>query len=80
MKKLSSTEAELKNSLLIKKAYSTERFRFRFSNYKLAHLTFTKRKSVKQLSLHADFENGRHYGMSDWDISFIDQTKIYSLK
>ena len=80
MKKLSSTEAELKNSLLIRKACSTEGFRFWLNNYKSAHLTFTKRKSIKQSSFHADFEDGGHYGMSDWGISLIDQTKIRSLK
>ena len=33
---------------LYKKACSTERFKFRLNNYKSAHLTFTKKKSVKQ--------------------------------
>ena len=65
---------------LYKKACSTERFKFRLNNYKSAHLTFTKKKSVKQLSLHADFEDGGHYVRSDWDISFIDETKTRSLK
>ena len=41
--------------------FSTESFRSRFNNYKLAH----RNLSVKQASLHAHFEDDKHHDMSD---------------
>ena len=53
---------------------STESFRAIFSNYKSAHRNFIKGKTVKQAPFHAHFEDDKHYGMSDWEITLIDQT------
>ena len=56
---------------------STESFRSRFNNYKSAHRNYIKRNTVKQASFHAHFENDKH-GMSDWEITLIDQTESVS--
>ena len=60
---------------MFKKQYtgSTEGFRSRFNNYKLAHRTFIKGNTVKQASFHAHSEYDKHHGMSDWEITLIDQ-------
>ena len=66
--------------LFLCKAYSkqypgsTESFQSRFNNYKLAHRNFIKGNTVKQASFHAHFEDDKHYGTSDWEITLIDQT------
>ena len=46
---------------------STESFQSRFNN-------FIKGNTVKQASFHAHFEDDKHYGTSDWEITLIDQT------
>ena len=51
---------------------STESFRSRFNNYKSPHRNFIKGNTVKELSSHAHFEDNKHYGMSDWEITLID--------
>ena len=53
---------------------STESFRSRFNNYKSAHRSFIKGNTVKQASFHAHFENDKHHGISDWEITLTDQT------
>ena len=53
---------------------STESFRSRFNNYKSAHRSFIKGNTVKQASFHAHFEDDKHHGISDWEITLIDQT------
>ena len=53
---------------------STERFRFRFNNYKSAHRNYIKGNTIKQASFHVHFEDDKHHGMSDWEITLIDQT------
>ena len=50
-----------------------ECFRFRFNNYKSAHRSFIKRNTVKQVSFHAYFEDDKHHGMGDWEITLTDQ-------
>ena len=47
---------------------STESFRSRFNNYR----NFIKGNTIKQVSLHAHFEDDKH-GISDWEITLIDQ-------
>ena len=54
---------------------STESFRSRFNNYKSAHRSFIKGNTVKQASVHAHFEDDKHHGISDWEITLIDQTE-----
>ena len=49
-------------------------FRSRFNNYKSAHRSFINGNTVKQASFHAHFEDDRHHGISDWEITLIDQT------
>ena len=53
---------------------STESFQSRFNNYKSTHRNFIKRNTVKQASFHAHFEDDKHHGISDWEITLIDQT------
>ena len=53
---------------------STESFRSRFDNYKSVHRSFIKGNTVKQASFHAHFEDDKHHGISDWEITLIDQT------
>ena len=53
---------------------NTERFRSRLNNYKSAHRSFIKGNTVKQASFHAHFEDDKHHGISDWEITLIDQT------
>ena len=53
---------------------STERFRSRFNNYKSAHRSFIKGNTVKEASFHTHFEDDKHHGISDWEITLIDQT------
>ena len=53
---------------------STESFQSRFKNYKSAHRNFIKGNTVKQASFHAHFEDDKHHGMSNWEITLIDQT------
>ena len=53
---------------------STESFRSRFSNYQSAHRIFIKGNTVKQASFHAHFKDDKHHGISDWEITLIDQT------
>ena len=55
-------------------ASSTERFQSRFNSYKSTHGSFIKKNTVKQASFHAHFEDDRHLGMKDWEITPIDQT------
>ena len=52
---------------------STESFRFRFNNYKSAHRNFIKENTVKKASFLTHFEDGKHHGMSDWEITLIDE-------
>ena len=54
---------------------SAESFRSRFNNYKSAHRYFVKENTVKQGSFHAHVEDDKHHGMSDWEITLIDQTE-----
>ena len=54
---------------------STESFRSRFNNYKSAYRSYIKGNTVKQASFHAHFEDDKHHGMSDWEITLIDQTE-----
>ena len=49
---------------------STESFRSRVNHYKSAHRNF-----IKQASFHVHFENGKHHGMTDWEITLIDQAE-----
>ena len=49
----------------------------RFNNYKSAHRNFIKGNTVKQPSFHAHFDGDEHHGMSDWEITLIDQTRQY---
>ena len=35
---------------------------------------FIKGNTVKQASFHAHFEDDKHHGISDWEITLIDQT------
>ena len=51
---------------------SVESFRSRFNNYKSPHSNFIKGNAVKELSSHAHFEDDKHYGMIDWEITLID--------
>ena len=53
---------------------SAESFRSRFNNYKSAHRSFIKGNTVKQASFVAHFEDDKHHGISDWEITLIDQT------
>ena len=53
---------------------SAESFPSRFNNYKSAHRSFIKGNTVKQVSFHAHFEDDKHHGISDWQITLIDQT------
>ena len=53
---------------------STESFRSRFGNYKSAHRIFIKWNTIKQASFYAHFEDHKHHGISDWEITLIDQT------
>ena len=52
---------------------STESYRSRFNNYKSAHRNYIKGNTVKQASFHAHFEDDKHHGMSDWEVTLIDQ-------
>ena len=52
--------------------WSTESFRSRFNNYKSARRNFIKGNTVKQASF--PFEDDKHHGISDWEITFINQT------
>ena len=54
---------------------STESFRSWFNNYKSAHRNYIKGNTVKQAQFHAHFEDDKHHGMSDWEITLIDQTE-----
>ena len=40
-----------------------------------AHNILMKENTVKQVSLHAHFEDGKHHVMSNWKITLIDQTE-----
>ena len=42
---------------------------------KASTLDFFNENTVKQASFHAHFEDDKHHGMSDWEITLIDQTK-----
>ena len=53
---------------------STESFRSRFNNYKSVNRSFIKGNTVKQASFHAHFEGGKHHGISNWEVTVIDQT------
>ena len=55
---------------------STESFRSRFNNYKSAHRSFIKGNTVKQASFYTHFGDDKHHGMSDWEITLIDQMVI----
>ena len=55
---------------------STESFQSRLNNCKSTHRNFIKGNTIKQALFHAHFEDDRHHGMSDWEITFIDQTEI----
>ena len=55
-------------------AGNTESFRYTFNNYKSAHRRFIKGNTVKQALFHAPFEDDRHLGLNDWEISLVDQT------
>ena len=46
-----------------------ESFLSRFNNYKVKGNTF------KQASFHAHFEDDKHHGMGDWEITLIDQAE-----
>ena len=37
-------------------------------------MNFIKGNIIKQASFHNHFENDKHHGMSDWEITLIDQT------
>ena len=52
-----------------------ESFRSKFNNYKSAHRNFIKENTVKQASFHSHYEDGKHHGMSDWEITLIDQAE-----
>ena len=54
---------------------STESFWSRFNNYKSAHRNFIKGNTFKQVSFHAYFEDYKHHGMSDWEITLIDHAE-----
>ena len=54
---------------------STESFRSRFNSYKSAYRNYIKGNTVKQASFHAHFKDDKHHGMSDWEITLIDQTE-----
>ena len=56
-------------------AGNTESFRSRFNNYKSAHGNFINGNTVKQASLHAHFKDDKHHGVSDMEITLIDQTE-----
>ena len=51
----------------------TESFRSRFNSYKSAHRSFIKGNTVKQVSFPARFEDDKHHGTSDWEITLIDK-------
>ena len=53
---------------------STESFRSRFNNYKSTHRSVIKGNTVKQASFHAHFEDDKHHGISNCEITLIDQT------
>ena len=54
---------------------SKESFRSKFNNYKSAHRNSLKGNTVKQASFHAHYEDDKHHGMSDWEITLIDQAE-----
>ena len=37
-------------------------------------MTFIKGNTVKRVSFHAHFKDGKHHSMSDWGTTFIDET------
>ena len=53
---------------------STESFRTRFNNYKSAYMNFIKGNAAKQALFHVHFENDKHHGLSDWEVTLIDGT------
>ena len=53
---------------------STGSFPSRFNNYKSAHRILIKGNTVKQGSFHACFEDDKHHGIRDWEITLIDET------